>query len=288
MMFFVKNEIDKPVICESVGIFLSDDRWRHDKRIIDSYEIIAVYSGVLSIKVNNVCYDVHPYEVLVVPPFSYHEGVDYSEKGLKFFWCHFSGIHFENMSFETVEKLGDSDMFKSMLILPEYTNKISMNRMNILFNQLLDIYEESKNGLYLDYFMTSILMEISYQTHQSYFPNGKNTSANITQPIRDWIRVHAFENISVEYIAEEFRYNKSYLSRMFKENEGISIKELITKYRIECAKSMLVNTTKDIPQIAYEIGYDDPKYFMRVFKKMERVTPTIYRKTFAQKHFNNK
>ena len=77
------------------------------------------------------------------------------------------------------------------------------------------------------------------------------------------MRIHALEHITVESIAEEFRYNKSYLSRMFKENEGISIKELITKYRIEYAKSMLVNTSKDIIEIAYEAGYVDPKYFMR-------------------------
>lgn len=287
-MFYIKNQVDQPVNFESVGIFLSDDRWKHDKRIIDSYEIIAVYSGVLSISVNNHCYEVSPNELLIIPPYACHEGVRYSEKGLKFFWCHFSGVSFEKMNRDTVEQLSGSDMFKEMLILPEYTNKISMNRINILFNQLLDIYQETQNGMYLNYFMTSILMEISYQSHQSYFPNGKNTNSNITQPIRDWVRIHAFEDISVEYIAEVFRYNKSYLSRMFKENEGISIKELITKYRIEYAKSLLVNTSKDIPQIAYEVGYEDPKYFMRVFKKIEQVTPTIYRMTFAQKHFNKK
>lgn len=44
-MFYVKTNVDQPVHFESVGIFLSDDRWRHDRRIIDSYEIIAVYAG---------------------------------------------------------------------------------------------------------------------------------------------------------------------------------------------------------------------------------------------------
>ena len=69
-MFYVKTNVDQPVHFESVGIFLSDDRWRHDRRIIDSYEIIAVYSGVLSIKVNSTCYEVHPNELLIIPPFA--------------------------------------------------------------------------------------------------------------------------------------------------------------------------------------------------------------------------
>mgnify|MGYP000627021045 FL=1 len=51
---------------------------------------------------------------------------------------------------------------------------------------------------------------------------------------------------------------------------------------------MLVNTSKDIIEIAYEAGYVDPKYFMRVFKRVEQVTPTVYRRTLRKKHFNNK
>ena len=287
-MFYVNQHLEQPVVFESCGIFMADQRWRHEKRIIDSYEIIIVYNGTLSMRVNNTCFDVHENEMLIIPPFNYHEGVNYSEKGLRFFWCHFSNISFEQMSKETVEALSNNETFAQMLLLPEFTNKISVNRANILFHQLLDIYQETQNGMYLNYFMTSILMELSYQTHTSYFPNGRKDNSNITQPIRDWVRIHALEHITVESIAEEFRYNKSYLSRMFKENEGISIKELITKYRIEYAKSMLMNTSKDIIEIAYEAGYVDPKYFMRVFKRVEQVTPTVYRRTFAQKHFNNK
>ena len=98
-------------------------------------------------RVNNTCFDVHENEMLIIPPFNYHEGVNYSEKGLRFFWCHFSNISFEQMSKETVEALSNNETFAQMLLLPEFTNKISVNRANILFHQLLDIYQETQNGM---------------------------------------------------------------------------------------------------------------------------------------------
>lgn len=78
------------------------------------------------------------------------------------------------------------------------------------------------------------------------------------------------------------------MSRIYKENTGIGISEQIIKFRLKHAKELLTETDMSIVEIASEVGYEDAKYFMRLFKKYVNVTPTEYRKTFYCKHYNKK
>jgi YesN/AraC family two-component response regulator len=106
------------------------------------------------------------------------------------------------------------------------------------------------------------------------------------QPVQDWIRIHCLETISLEKIANYFNYNKYYLTRVYKKSFGIGIFEQITKFRLKHAKELLIETNLSTVEIASKVGYEDSKYFMRIFRKHEGITPTQYRKAFCQKHYN--
>ena len=75
---------------------------------------------------------------------------------------------------------------------------------------------------------------------------------------------------------------------MDKKATGKTLTEHITERRIERAKELLRATGKTVQEIAYESGFLDEKYFMRVFKKHLDVTPTVFRNTYTKQKMNDR
>lgn len=104
--------------------------------------------------------------------------------------------------------------------------------------------------------------------------------------VRAWIMANAYDDITVAGIAARFHYSPSYLTAMYKRVFGIGVAEQITEYRIDHARDLLSSTASPIADIAREVGYDDPKYFMRVFKRRTGLTPGQYRDAFPKRLYN--
>ena len=77
--------------------------------------------------------------------------------------------------------------------------------------------------------------------------------------------------------ASQLSYSPSTLSTLFKNNTGKKYKEYVQSYRIDKAKYLLASTSASISRIAEDVGYADTKFFSRLFKKREGITPTEYR-----------
>lgn len=105
----------------------------------------------------------------------------------------------------------------------------------------------------------------------------QNEEMNNMQKIEEYLRSHFQEDINLQTIADRFFLNRDYISRKFKQEFNETITDYVTKIRIEQAKDLLGNPTKKIYEIAYQVGYQNEKYFSKVFKKQTRVTPNEYR-----------
>lgn len=88
------------------------------------------------------------------------------------------------------------------------------------------------------------------------------------------------DQISLDTLAEFSHLHRSYVSRLFKEATRMTVTEYLTLYRIEQAKKLLSTTDTPIANVSEEVGYIDPAYFSRIFKKETGLTPKLYRKTF--------
>ncbi|MFZ2876873.1 MAG: AraC family transcriptional regulator, partial [Enterococcus aquimarinus] len=95
-----------------------------------------------------------------------------------------------------------------------------------------------------------------------------------------YIQLHLGTPFSLKQIAENSSMNPSYLSRLFKEETGISLTEYINQQRIRAAKNYLQLDTTTITEVAFMVGYNDVNYFIKRFKKIVGLTPTQYRKNF--------
>lgn len=107
--------------------------------------------------------------------------------------------------------------------------------------------------------------------------NDKVKNRQLINQIKKFILKNYNTNLTLEQIAESVFMSPYYVSRIFKEEQGITIMEYLTKVRLEEAKKLLRNPRYHIDEIAEKLGYNDPSYFSKVFRRKEGMTPTQYR-----------
>ena len=95
--------------------------------------------------------------------------------------------------------------------------------------------------------------------------------------VNRYIQEHFAEPVSLTQIAGHFSYNSSYLSRLYKQNMHEGISEHIVRTRIEAACRLLKDTTLSVNLIADRCGFQTPKYFITVFRRMTGMTPKAWR-----------
>lgn len=104
---------------------------------------------------------------------------------------------------------------------------------------------------------------------------------NRTEPIVDmatsYITSHVFEDINVSDLADICGVSMFYLCHLFKSKCGVSILEYRDTCRMNEAKKLLIGTDMPICKIAEKCGFTDDSYFTKRFKKLEKITPTVYR-----------
>lgn len=106
----------------------------------------------------------------------------------------------------------------------------------------------------------------------------KSEAAALVQPALDYIQKHYFEGITLRDMGKLCSVSTSYFSKLFNEATGCHLPEYINRCRVERACNLLENSNLPIAAISQEVGWEDPSYFIRTFKKFISLTPTEYRR----------
>lgn len=109
-----------------------------------------------------------------------------------------------------------------------------------------------------------------------------NVLRSTTQFILDYIRMHISEDVSTAALSKASGYSSGYLSRIFKQQQGISIHDYVTMARMQLAREFLCNSNLKIYEIAASCGYDSTAYFIKVFKNNTGMTPQEYKQEMQQ------
>ena len=99
----------------------------------------------------------------------------------------------------------------------------------------------------------------------------------INQAIRYMEKHYADENISLNSVAQAINISANYLSALFSQKMEVSFVEYLTQKRMNRAKQLLQRTNLRSSEIAYQVGYRDPRYFSFVFRKTQGCTPRAFR-----------
>lgn len=100
---------------------------------------------------------------------------------------------------------------------------------------------------------------------------------SVIPQVKNYIAGHFSEPLSLAAIAESIRKSPYYLSHIFSQETGFTLSGYITQCRMKAAAKMLANQTANISEIAYSVGYDDPNYFCKAFRKFHGKPPGGFR-----------
>jgi two-component system response regulator YesN len=106
-------------------------------------------------------------------------------------------------------------------------------------------------------------------------------SDNIIDNIKTYIHKNTNKALNLEKISSLFFINPSYCSYLFKEKTGINFIDYVNDVRVEKAKELLKTTDLKVYKIARNLGFENTKYFFRLFKKLTDHTPEEYRMKYS-------
>lgn len=102
-------------------------------------------------------------------------------------------------------------------------------------------------------------------------------SSSVIDKAKDYIAARYQKDISLDDVSREVDISPYYFSKIFKEETGENFIEYVTNIRITKAKELLQSSELSMKEICAQVGYSDPNYFSRTFKKNVGVTPTEYK-----------
>ncbi|MCG1023323.1 response regulator [Sutcliffiella horikoshii] len=163
-------------------------------------------------------------------------------------------------------------MLEVLWIISHLMNEMGVETATPLYSVQTTNYRQLRSE-------TRQLLEVMKQSFDDHY---NHLEADTIQQIKQYIMDHSHQDISLDTLARKVGLSPIYISKMFKEKQGINYIDFLTECRMEKAKRLMSDLDKSIKEITFEVGYHDPNYFSKVFKKMTNVSPKEYRKTLLR------
>ena len=112
--------------------------------------------------------------------------------------------------------------------------------------------------------------------------NKEKTDTFMAKIIR-FIEDNFNKDITLDDVAKEVNMSYHYFSKFFKDQTRKNFIDYLTNLRVTKAKELLEDETVSIKEVCYKVGYSDPNYFSKIFKKATGMTPTEYRLAIYKK-----
>lgn len=282
-VLYMIADANLPLKYVSSGHLLSRNEFIHPERKLDTYVFIVVLEGTLHIEQQNRRYSVGPNQFIILYADMLHRGYEPSGGLLSYHWVHFSLApslprYVEATSAAHCQKINGFDPDQTYL-MPEYGTLDITSQVMLLFSQLLNTAKrKAKPAPIFDYALSQMVLQLSRLLLIN--PGIDNYPLHVAKVI-DWVTNNYQSPLTVQNIAEHFHYHPNYLSTDMKRYTGMTLSAYVNHVRIDVAKSLLANYDLHVSDIAHQCGYQDEKYFMRVFRRSVGITPIEYRRTFA-------
>ncbi|MBT9778653.1 helix-turn-helix domain-containing protein [Clostridium sp. MCC353] len=172
--------------------------------------------------------------------------------------------------------------FDLMAQLSKTIQKCPASEREVLFYQLETLYEDFYvPPEYLEkkvYDLCCILANTIYQSQNTIL------SSSLETAILNYIDQHyTSPDLTLDVIAQALSFSPSYLTRYFKEKQGVSLMQFIDQKRFSKSKQLLVETKLSVKEIREQCGYTDAANFSRKFRQNEGITPKQYRMLHGRK-----
>lgn len=166
-------------------------------------------------------------------------------------------------------------------IKPEQVSRIYHDTTGAVRQLFLLLNDEYKNKNYKYALVARKLLNVIILLTARTMDTGPLTGNFISETIRDYVTVHFAEHSVLQTIGTQLNYSIPYLSKKFKAETGESFKSYQQRIRINEAALMLIHTNASVYEISKLVGYEDVKYFIKVFTKSKGVSPSKFKRLYG-------
>lgn len=193
------------------------------------------------------------------------------------------------------EKIGMLIAEKDEDLVIVHTDEISTLRLKKIYDAMFEALRDSKNPAIYEagigrYVESLEDLEESYHDakeaidwfgykypNELVFYDGTGTTNSAIRDTERYITENYDQKITIQDIADEVYLTPQYLCKVFKDETGTTINNYITDMRMKKAKELLMDRNLKLYEVAAMVGYHDPNYFTRVFKRYFKMSPSEYR-----------
>ena len=243
----------------NMGYFNGKEDWIHPKRVLNSYELIFVVKGEVFLREESEYFHLRAGDAICLQARREHAGYQRSDNAA-FYWLHFFAENYQEIG---VYRFHVADMYNYELKLRQWNH----------------LYATKADGELIECELGALLLK------QKYEQDKKN---KLIYDICEYIRLQAYEKISVTEIAKRFNYNADYLTKLFIKNTGQTLKKYIDSERNSYVKNLLVSTQMSLKEIAALTSFDDDVALIKFFTYHNQISPTVFRNTYYASHLNNR
>lgn len=262
----------KPLIVSSCGTYRLKTKerlptWRPRGRL--DYQLLYVASGKAHFFINGEDRLVSAGNMVLFLPRQEQHYEYYGKDKTEVFWVHFTGGNVKNILRKYNIPL-DENVFYSG----------SSASYTTLFKEMIHEFQTCRDGYQemVEMYLRQLLIMIQ-RTSQEKRPTMSSYLQDEMEYARRYFIDHYNENINIEEYAQSRNMSISWFLRNFKQATKVSPMQYILSIRMNNAVSLLETTEYNVTEIAAIVGYDNPLYFSRVFKKTKGVSPSDYKKT---------
>ena len=254
--------------CGTYHLFTRPKLPTHRPRGRLDWQILYIASGKAHFYFNGVEHIVTAGNMVIYRPKEeqryYYYGTDHTEV----YWVHFTGSNVKNI----IRSYGISD---DMHIIHTGTS-LEYKRLFTQMIQELKLCKEDYEELLLCYFTHLLIM-----IHRLMNIKPKSKTHALMEEMNAAVR-YFHENynkpICIEDYAEQHHMSVSWFIRNFKEYTEMTPTQYLLSLRISNAQTLLETTNYNVTEISDIVGYDNPLYFSRIFKKQSGLSPSEFRK----------
>ncbi|MBB3154791.1 AraC-like DNA-binding protein [Paenibacillus endophyticus] len=263
----------------------TDTVYTHPNRIADFDVFLFVLQGCMQVIEEGKEYKVRANEHLFLKSGKQHWGLPATSPGTTWLWIHFHIPFDRNCDYRVHMPLPEIDYYqldhyKYLIPMPKYGASTFHSAMEHRLKALAAAYAipEEHGMTHISIRVFQLFLDL--QKEFALQSNGKERKSGSTETISKRVMAYLMEHCEQDFdsmcLAGHMNLNYSYLSSAFKAQTGRTIVDAHARLRIGKAIDWMLNSSHNVSEISEQLGYSNPYYFSRVFKKVVGESPSAY------------
>lgn len=280
---FVELTADRFPLIRDIGFNQTDIRYTHPDRILDYHVFLYVAKGGMQVIEEGSSYVVGEQEYLFLNKGLHHWGLPETLAGTSWYWIHFDTVVDECKDYKDHTPRPEleyyyPDHYQYRIVLPKFATAPigTEKRLQSMIRGMRDPADHKMTRTSLNVYQFFLELHAAASDQDGI----TEAARRLTERIMAYLVAHLEEPFDAARLQTHLNMNYSYISASFKRSTGKSIVETHTLLKLNKAIELMRLSSLNIAEISERLGYQNPFYFSRVFKKVYGESPSAYMRQF--------